>query len=150
MQELKRLVILLLSGFTGAAAAIGYAVLSFPASQEASRLLPKSEAEWIKNATTMEVCVVFFGMTYFCGGLLALLFRSPGLAAEIKRNGRWHMNILGAVLLIMTLQRFWFTRQGGWRRFDNVFGLACLGAMIGLAIAFKLGLGRMSGTPPEK
>jgi hypothetical protein len=150
VQELKRLVILLLSGFTGAAAAVGYGFLSFPASKAASQVLTKSEAEWVKSATVMEICVVFFGMTYFCGGALALLFRSPSLAAEIKRNGRWHMNILGAALLLMTAQRFWFTQQGGWRRFDNIFGMACLGGMIALVIVFKLGLGRANATSREQ
>jgi len=61
------------------------------------------------------------------------------------------MNVLGGALLIMTLQRFWFTRQGSWRRFDNLFAIDCLGAMIGLAIVFTLGLGlgQTNGTTRE-
>jgi len=80
--------ILLLSGFSGAAAAAGYAILSFPASREARQTLSKSDAEWVQNATVMEICVIFFGMTYFCGGLLpcssgpqAWRRRSTGTAA---------------------------------------------------------------------
>jgi len=81
-------VILLLSGFSGAAAAAGYAVPSFPASGEARQTLSKSDAESVKNATVMEICVIFFRMTYICGGLLhcssgpqAWRRRSTGTAA---------------------------------------------------------------------
>jgi hypothetical protein len=142
VEELKRWIVLLLSGLTGAAAAVGHAVLTFPGSQDPANALSRSDAEWVKTASAMEVCVVFFAVLYLCGGFLALLLRSPGLAAEIKKNGSWHLSLLGAALLLMALQRLWFTREGGWRRFDTLFSVACMGALIALAIVFKLGIGR--------
>jgi hypothetical protein len=146
MESFKRWLILLMAGFIGTSAAIGYGFLSYPASVEASKLLSKSDAEWVKMATVMEVCVVLFGTMYLSGGVLALMLNAWGLAKEIKENGRWHTNILGVALVLLTLLRVWVSHQGAWRRYDNVVGFGAMAIMIVLVFLFKLGIGRK---PPE-
>jgi hypothetical protein len=139
MDGVKRFAVLLVSGLSGAAAAVGYGWLTWSKAQDSAKGLSKSDAEWVKMASVFEVCVVFFAATYFIGRGIARAIGARDLQDEIRENSRWHLRLLTILSALFGIQRGWIANRRGGTQWDDWVAIAVGLGFAAVAVAFEIG-----------
>lgn len=141
MDWVKRWATYFLAATVGAAGAAGYALFMWPDSMLRAREMSASDAEWVKMASAMEVCCVFFGLIYGSGRFFARMLRAPALDQEVKQRARWHMMALHFALGAILVTGRAFTQPGGSGWNAVMIGVG-IGLMLFAALVFVRGLKR--------
>jgi hypothetical protein len=137
--ELKRYVTLFLAATVGIAAAVGYGYFTWTPKHPAAPAVSKDDPEMETLASSLSVCIVFFGVTYLSGRLFARLLNARDLAEEIRGNSTWHMRLLMLLSALIGFERWWFARGRVFGRFDDWVALGVALSFAAVAIVFEIG-----------